>query len=88
MADELNSRRVKFAHKPKPMVMENLPPMFQSYIKRRGPLAIEKLQSALRQAKRIMGKASGAIGPPDVRKSTERTMIKKRKPGEFGGAGR
>ena len=33
-------------------------------------------------------RGAGALGPPDVRKSTKRTMISKRKPGQFGGAGR
>ena len=75
MPDDLINRRTKFKYVPKPATFENLPPMFKAYIKRQGPLAIEKLQSALRVAKKGLGKVSGAalkaVGPistlaPDI----------------------
>ena len=56
---------------------------------------ITKVVQSIPKYARMIGKAiskvtegSGSLGPPDVRKASERKMISKRKPGQWGGAGR
>ena len=84
MADSLSGRRARANPRivrsgSAAKALEDLPPLFKAYIKRVGPLAVEKLQVALRRVGRVAGKVSKIAGPPDVRKMAERKLLGPRK---------